>query len=150
MFTGSSLCNSFLAELWQAVHNFSSNGDVFKLALYNNTASLTASTSVYPAGAGEISAAGYTAGGAVIPTSLGVGSGGPISFPQFLPVTWAAQITASGGLVYNSTKGNRAVCVVDFGFGNQGITANPFTVTFPPNGPESAFMRVVGSLGAYS
>jgi hypothetical protein len=74
---------------------------------------------------------------------LGVASGGPISFPQLLPVIWAANLTAAGGLVYNSTKGNRAVCVVDFG-GTR--AANPFTVSFPANGPDSAFMRVIGSL----
>jgi hypothetical protein len=60
-----------------------------------------------------------------------------------LPVIWAANLTAAGGLVYNSTKGNRAVCVVDFG-GTR--AANPFTVSFPANGPDSAFMRVIGSL----
>lgn len=143
MFTGSCMCNSFLAELWQAVHNFSSNGDVFMLALYDATATLTASTSVYPASGGEITGTGYTAGGATVPTSLGVASGGPISFPQFLPVTWAANLTAAGGLIYNSTKGNRAVCVFDFG-GTR--AANPFTVNFPANGPDSAVMRVIGSL----
>ena len=147
MFTGSAMCNSFLAELFQAVHNFSSNGDVFNFALFDSTASLNALTTSYQPGIpGEISAAGYVPGGAAVPTSLGVGSGGAVSFPQFLPVTWAGPLTAHGGLIYNTTKGNRAVCVIDFGFT---ITVNPFKVTFPANGPSSAFLRLIGSPGAY-
>lgn len=145
-FTGSCVCFSFLAEIWQAVHNFSSNGDVFKLALYSPAASLTAQTEVYSS-ANEISAAGYTAGGAVVPTTLGVASAGAISFPQFLPVNFGVTLTASGGLVYNSTKGNRAVCVIDFGFTATGITQDNFTVNFPANGPNSALLRVLGGLG---
>ena len=145
-FTGSSVCFSFLAEMWQAVHNFSSNGDVFKLALYTPDATLSANTSVYSS-TNEISAAGYTAGGAVLPTTLGVASGGPISFPQFLPVVFGVTITARGGLIYNHTKGDRAVCVLDFGMS---LTSNNFTVTPPANGPESALLRVAGTLGSWT
>ena len=65
-FTGSVVCFSFLAEMWQAVHNFSSNGDVFMLALYTPSATLTAQTEVYTS-ANEISAAGYTRWGSGSP-----------------------------------------------------------------------------------
>jgi hypothetical protein len=147
MFTGSTVCSSFLAELFQGIHNFSSNGDVFLVALYSDAASLTASTAGYTS-AGEINGPGYTAGGAQVPTSLGVATAGQIAFPQFLPVKWTpGPLTARGALLYNSTKGNRAVAVMDFGLD---YTQSPFVWTPPGNGSGSALIRVVGSVGAYS
>jgi hypothetical protein len=43
-FTGNFMCTSFKQELLVGTHNFTtSTGDVFKLALYTNTAAFTAS-----------------------------------------------------------------------------------------------------------
>ena len=74
-------------------------------------------------------------------------SAGAISFPQFLPVNYGVTLTAAGALAYNATKGNRAVFIVDFGFGTTGITQPNFTVNFPANGPNSALLRILGGLG---
>lgn len=38
-FTGNFLCTSFKQQILQGVHNFTTGGNVFKLALYDNNAS---------------------------------------------------------------------------------------------------------------
>ena len=49
-FTGNYMCTSFKQELLQAQHDFTaSTGHTFKLALYDNNASFTASTTDYTA-----------------------------------------------------------------------------------------------------
>ena len=57
------ICNSFKKELLEGEHNFkSSGGDVFKLALYTNAATLNSATTAYTA-SDEVGASGqYTAG----------------------------------------------------------------------------------------
>ena len=47
MFTGSALCVSWLENLMLGVHNHAVDGDVFKMALYTNEASIDTNTSVY-------------------------------------------------------------------------------------------------------
>lgn len=50
-FTGDFMCSSFKVEILTALHDFTTTtGDVFKMALYDNTATLTAATTIYPAG----------------------------------------------------------------------------------------------------
>jgi hypothetical protein len=39
-FTGNAMCTSFKVELLKGVHNFSTGGNTFKLALYTATATL--------------------------------------------------------------------------------------------------------------
>ena len=123
----------FKAELLQGIHDF--NTDVFKLALYVATADLGANTAVYTS-VGEVSGAGYTAGGE---TMTGV-SVNPQGFVNFANVVWpVANFTARGALIYNSSKANRAVAVLDFGADKTATTS--FTVQVPPNTATSALLR---------
>jgi len=123
----------FKAELLQGIHDF--NTDVFKLALYVATADLGANTAVYTT-VGEVSGAGYTAGGE---TMTGV-SVSPQGFVNFANVVWnPANFTARGALIYNSSKANRAVAVLDFGADKTATTS--FTVQVPPNTATSALLR---------
>jgi hypothetical protein len=123
----------FKAELLQGIHDF--NTDVFKLALYVATADLGANTAVYTT-VGEVSGAGYTAGGE---TMTGV-SVSPQGFVNFANVVWpVANFTARGALIYNSSKANRAVAVLDFGADKTATTS--FTVQVPPNTATSALLR---------
>lgn len=65
-FTGNFMCTSFKSELMQGVHNLTTTtGDVFKIALYTSSASLTAATTAYTA-TNEVVGTGYTAGGNVL------------------------------------------------------------------------------------
>ena len=123
----------FKAELLQGIHDF--NTDVFKLALYVATADLGANTAVYTP-VGEVSGAGYTAGGEIM-TGVSVSLQG---FVNFANVVWpVANFTARGALIYNSSKANRAVAVLDFGADKTATTS--FTVQVPPNTATSALLR---------
>lgn len=135
-------CTSFKLELGQAIHNFNAvGGDTFKLALYYSTATLNANTTVYTS-AGEVSGTGYTWGGLTltnIPPSI---SSGKALFSFVSPAIFTGvTLTCRGGLVYNSTKANRAVCVLDFG---EEFTAlgQDINITFPSVTPTSAFLRI--------
>jgi flagellin-like hook-associated protein FlgL len=125
--------NSFQAQLLEGVHDF--NTDTFKIALYLATADLDANTTVYVTG-GETSGTGYTAGGNVM-TGISVNAA---AFVNFANVSWnPAVFTARGALIYNSTKGNKAVAVLDFG--SDKTATNTFLVQMPANTATSALIR---------
>ena len=124
---------SFKAELLQGIHDF--NTDTFKIALYLATANLGANTTVYVTD-GETSGTGYTAGGATM-TGISVNAAG---FVNFANVSWnPAVFTARGALIYNSSKGNKAVAVLDFG--SDKTSTNTFLVQVPANTVTSALIR---------
>jgi hypothetical protein len=61
---------------------------------------------------------------------------------DFADTTWAAStITARAALIYNSSKSNKAIAVLDFG-SDKTTTANNFTVQFPTNDASSAIVRI--------
>jgi hypothetical protein len=135
------MCTSFKAEVAQGLHNFTrSTGNVFYLALYVATANLGADTTVYTS-TGEASGTNYTAGGIALTniTPLAANGTGYWSFDDatFSNVT----LTCAGALIYNSTNGNRAVCVLNFG---QTITktASNLVITFPPMGATDSVLRI--------
>lgn len=126
-----SLCASFKAELLAAVHDFTPlTGDTFKVALYTSLASLNSSTTVYSA-VGEVVGSGYVAGGNTL-TGQSITLSGTTAFVSFTNSLWTSStLTATGALIYNVTKANKAVAVLDFG-GPFMSSNNTFTVTFPP------------------
>jgi hypothetical protein len=123
----------FKADLLKGIHDF--DADIFKMALYVATADLGAGTAEYTT-VGEVTGSGYTAGGE---TMTGV-SVSPQGFVNFANVVWpVANFTARGALIYNSSKANRAVAVLDFGADKTATTS--FTVQVPPNTATSALLR---------
>ena len=134
-FTGNATCNSFKTALLNGDVDFAV--DVFKIALYTNSASLTAQTTAYTTD-GEVTGSGYTAGGQVITASQGSSNG--VSFVSFGNVFWSGAITARGALIYKVSGGNPAVCVLDFGADRTSSTT--FTVAFPPATSDSALIRI--------
>jgi len=123
------LVSSFKAELLEGIHNL--NTDSFYLALYTSSSNISSATTVYTT-TGEVTGTGYTAGGLLL-TNLGVTLSGTTAYASWSPATWSnASISVAGGLIYNASKGNRAVAVLNFGgtYTADGVT--PFTVTFPP------------------
>ena len=135
------MCTSFKVELLTATHNFTaSTGDVFKIALYTSSASLDATTTAYTT-SNEVVGTGYTAGGNtltnVTPTSLGT-----TALTDFADTTWStATITARGAMIYNSSKANKAVCILDFG-SDKTSTAGNFTIVFPVPDASNAIIRI--------
>ena len=135
------MCTSFKAEVAQALHNFTAGtGDVFKLALYVATANLGADTTVYTS-TGEASGTNYTAGGIVL-TNITPTTSGTTGYWSFDDATFSnVTLTCAGALIYNSTNGDRAVCVLNFG---QTITktASNLVITFPAPGATDAVLRI--------
>jgi hypothetical protein len=135
------MCNSFKKEALQGLHNFDVvGGDTFKLALYTNAADLSAATTVYTA-SGEVAASGsYVAGGGAL-VNGGVTYTGTTAFVNFEDLSFTGTtITAFGALIYNFSKGNRAVAVLNFGANKTSISST-FTVRFPPDNATSAIIR---------
>ena len=135
------MCTSFKAEVAQGLHNFTrTTGNVFKLALYVATANLGADTTVYTT-SGEASGTNYSAGGIALTniTPLSSGTTGYWSFDDatFTNVT----LSCAGALIYNSTNGNRAVCVLSFG-NTITKTASNLVITFPPMGATDSVLRI--------
>ena len=134
-FTGNATCNSFKYGLINGQFKFDGT-QAYKIALYNNSANLTAETSAYTTD-GEISGTGYTAGGEVITPTEGISNG--VAYVTFANVTWSGAFTVRGALIYQ-VSGGAAVCVLDFG--SDKVSQNSFTVEFPPVGSTSALIRL--------
>lgn len=130
-------CNSYKQEILQGVH---ASGDVYKVALFTSAATLSKATTAY-AVTNEVSGAGYTAGGATLAgfaTSLDVDT----AILDFTDASWAAaSITARGALIYNSSKSNKAVAVLDFG-ADITSTNGTFTVQFPAPAAATGLVRI--------
>jgi hypothetical protein len=136
------VCSSFKSELLAGVHNFTpTTGDVFKIALYTSEATLNDNTVVYTTDNECPATGGYSAGGNVL-VSKGVDPSGTTVYIDFDDSSWLnSTITASGALVYNSSKANKAVCVFNFG-GTYNTNTKDFTVTFPPSSATTAVLIV--------
>ena len=131
------LCTSFKSETLQAVHNF--NVDTFNIALYSSVATLDSTTTAYSVSS-EVTGAGYTAGGIAL-TGVSVQVLGTIAYITFNNAIWAAALIAvRGALIYNVSKANKAVAVLDFGADKQSSN-NSFIVQMPSNSAITALIR---------
>lgn len=135
------ITNSFRAEMLQGIHDLDT--DVLKLALYTGSANLYPTTTVYTT-AGEVVASGYAAGGvtlAGVTISTGTASTTQpaVVFVDFNDAVFNAALTARGALIYNSSKANRSIAVIDFGADKTSTTT--FTVQMPPNTSSAALLR---------
>ena len=126
---------SFKAECWQAVHDLLT--DTLKIALYTGSASLDATTTAYTT-TNEIVGAGYTAGGATI-TGVTLNTSGYTVYVSFADPSWSGSLTARYALIYNFSKSNKAIAVLDFGADK--TSTNTFTITLPANAATSALLR---------
>jgi hypothetical protein len=136
------LCTSFKVEILQGIHDFTaSTGDAFKLALYSSSATLDATTTAYSS-SNEVADSGtYAAGGGTL-TNITPTSSGTTAFADFADLSFtSATITARGALIYNSTDGDRAVAVLDFG-GDKVSTNGTFTIQFPVADASNAIIRI--------
>jgi len=142
-FNGNWATTTFLVGLLDGTFDFGTGtSQVFKIALYTNTATLNASTTAYTS-TGEVVASGYTAGGQTLTISQvpTTGNSGSTAYISFTNAAWIGAITARGALIYlaNGTT-NPAVCVLDFG--SDKTSTNTFTVQFPAVTNTSAIIRL--------
>ncbi len=115
--------------------------DVLKIALYTSAAILGPDTTEYTT-VGETSGTGYTAGGITL-TNVTVSSGNGIAYVDFDNPSWAgASFTARGALIYNSSKSNKSMFVLDFGTNQTAVNEN-FVIDLPANNPTFAVIKLV-------
>ena len=144
-----SMCTSFMQELMTATHDFTTGtGDSFKAALYEASATYNAATTAYSV-TGEVSGAGYTAGGVAVTNGTSPLSTNTSATAGVAYWTPSASITYTGVtlttafdavLIYNSSKSDKAVSVHTFG--SQTVTAGTFTLTMPSNTTSTALIRL--------
>jgi hypothetical protein len=136
----STLTTSFKKELLEATHNFATNGNAFKLALYTSSATLGAATTAFTT-TGQATGTNYTSGGAAL-TKVQPTSAGTTGFTDFADLTFGtATVTARGCMIYNDTNGDKSVAAIDFG-GDKTSTAGDFTIVFPAAAASTAIIRI--------
>ena len=142
--TTNAITNSFKEDTLNGLHDFApSTGDVFKLALYNSSASIGADTTSYAVGiTGQVPDTGqYVAGGGALVNAL-VSVNGTTAFVDFNDLSFTGvTLTARGALIYNTSETNKSVCVLDFG-GDKTATSGTFTVQFPDANDTQAIIRI--------
>lgn len=142
------LATSFKVQILTSTHNFgvgpiraTTAADTFKIALYTSSATLGPSTTVYTT-SNEVVGPGYTVGGNTLSISVVPTSTGTTAYLSFSNTTWAGStITARGALIYNSTQGNAAVAVFDFG-SDKSTVSGDFTIVFPTADASNAVIRI--------
>ena len=118
---------SFKAEILQGIHD---SADTYKIALYTSASTLGAPTTAYTT-TNEVSGVGYTSGGQVL-SGFSVTTSGTTAILDFTtdPSWENATITARGALIYNASKANKAVMVLDFG-SDKSNSEGTFTIRLP-------------------
>lgn len=130
------MCSSFKQESWLGIHDLDT--DTLKLALYTAAADLSQATTVYTP-TGEVSGTGYIPGGIPL-TNVQVLLSGTTAYVTFdNPVFTNASFVCRGGLIYNSSKANRAIAVLDFGADK--TASGTFTLQLPAATAASALLR---------
>lgn len=133
------LTTSFKVDILEGKQNVAS--DTLKMALYDAYATLDQDTTAYTP-TNEISGTGYTAGGNTL-SNVTINSSSNTVYVSFDNVVWnPAQFTTRGALIYNFTKSNASIAILDFGSDKIQTANNTFTVTLPPDTPSSALIRI--------
>jgi hypothetical protein len=131
------MTTSFKGELPLGIQALTT--DTLKMALYTGNADLNLDTTAYIT-ANEITGTGYTAGGKVI-TGVTVATSGTTAYISFNNVVWnPAAFTTRCALIYNASKANRSIAVLDFGADK--TTTTTFTVQLPTNNAADALLRI--------
>jgi hypothetical protein len=136
------LTNSFKQEMLQAGQNLAT--DTLRMALYTAFSDIGPETTVYTA-TNEITGTGYTAGGVVMTgVTISTQTTGPNAgtvYVDFADVSWpGADFIARGALIYNVTRSNKTVAVLDFG-SDKTFSSVSNTVTMPENTATTALIR---------
>ena len=139
--TTSAITSSFKRELLAGDHDIAASGDTLKLTLYRDSSTIGPGLASYTA-TGEVGNSGdYTAGGKTLAgqtTSLS----GTTAIADFTDLSYlTATISAMGALIYNSSKSNKSIAVLDFSTVKTS-TAGTFTIQFPNYTDTLAIIRL--------
>jgi hypothetical protein len=132
------LTTSFKTQMLQAGQNLAT--DTLKIALYTGFATLGPATTIYTT-SNEVVGTGYTAGGVTL-TGVGISSTvDGVVYVTFNNAVWPnSSFTARCALMYNVTRGNASIAVIDFG-ADKTCANQTFTVTMPLNSATTALIR---------
>lgn len=125
---------SFKQELYQGIHNLTT--DNIYIALFTAAANLNEATTTYSS-ANEVSGTGYVLGGVQM-SGISISSSGFTAFVNFANVVFNAAVTARCALIYNASKANRSIAVLDFGSDK---SSTNFTITMPVASATTALIR---------
>lgn len=138
------MCNSFKQELLGGVHDLDT--DVLKIALIKESPSGTfgAATTNYSDVTGssdEASGTNYSAGGQNLDGAT-ISLDSATAIVDFTDEVFTNVTVATDGcIIYNSSQGDKAVCVIDFG-GTVSATAGDLTIQFPTADASNAIIRI--------
>lgn len=132
------LCVSFKKELFEGIHD--ATQDTFKLALYDNSADLDKLAVTEYTTDGEVSATNYVAGGVELQNVTLITDKSEVVLDAD-DVTVAGQaMSIRAALIYNASKSDRAVSVIDFGPPTRAET-NP-TLKMPAPNAGTGLVRI--------
>jgi hypothetical protein len=130
------LTTSFKNDILVGAQDLST--DTLKLALYTGDVNLNADTTAYSA-SNEVVGTGYSAGGVTL-TGITIQTSGSTVYINFNNAVWnPASFTTRAALIYNSSKSNKSVAVLDFGADKTCTTT--FTIQMPANTATSSLLR---------
>ena len=140
MILGQAQTTTFKLNLLKGLENFFTGSPyIYKIALYNATATINSETTAYTTD-NEITGTGYVAGGKVLAPTIGSDTSNNTAYVTFANVTWSpANFTAAGALIYNSTT-NASVAVLNFG--GEKVATSTFTIEFPAATSTTAVLRI--------
>lgn len=131
------VCNSAKLEFMQGVHLPS---DRYMIALYTSEAKLDEKTTVYSV-EDEVTNDGYDVGGKTLSAAqLSLNKKGEAVMSFTTPIIWEnAWISARGAMIYNASKGNKALAVFEFTDDDDKprtftSSSGPFSVKIPNEG----------------
>lgn len=144
------MCTSFKTEILSGIHALGTTviragtgADTLKAALYLASATVNAATTAYSV-SGEVSGAGYSAGGVTVTNATAPTSSGTTAYwtssASFTYTTVTLATSFDCVLVYNSTQANKAISAHTFGA--QTITAGTFVLSMPTNDSTNALIRI--------
>ena len=138
------MCTSFKSELLGGTHDLDT--DVLKIALIKDTPSgtygaATANYSDVTGNSDEATGTNYPAGGQNL-DGAAITTSGTTALVDFTDEVFAdVTVACDGCIIYNSSQGNKAVCVIDFG-GTVSATAGDLTIEFPAADASNAIIRI--------
>ena len=134
------LCTSYKKELLAGTHVSS---DTYMIALYTSGATMDKTTTVYSSSFEVANGNGYATGGIAMSGFTTDSDVGGVAWVDWTvdPAWPTATITARGALIYNSTRANKAVAVLDFG-ADKTSTSGTFTVVLPVGDKDNAIIRL--------
>ena len=139
------IANVFKKQLLEGDQNFSSGGDVFKLALYTSSATLNSATTSFTT-TNEVANSGTYASGGGDLTGQNTSIASGVAIVDFADLSFTGvTLTARGALIYNTSSAvtNAAVAALDFG-ADKTATSGTFTIVFPAFTTSAAILRISG------